>query len=117
MQHGFKSVARQIIEERPGLPADEYARIALQRGLCGSDSTNPVFSLASTLRKEYREGRMPDLRAEKVNGRLCFFPADYSEPNSQLRSGLRVEVELPPDAAAAGRAALRQSIGSASRNT
>ena len=43
---------------------------------------------------------MPELRTEKVNGRLCFFPTDYSEPNSQLRNGLRVEVELPPDAAA-----------------
>ncbi len=101
MKHGFKAVAPEVIRERPGLPPEEYARMALERGLCGSDSKkDPVFSLATTLRKEVREGRMPGIRAEKINGRLCYFPVDHpSEPKTQPGNGLRVEVMLPPDAA------------------
>ncbi len=101
MQHGFKAVVVQLISERPGLPAEEYARMALERGLCGSDAKDPVFSLATTLAKQVRKGRMADqVRRERVNGRFCYFPAHYpSESETQLGNGLRVEVELPPDAA------------------
>ena len=101
MQHGFKAVVVRLISERPGLPAEEYARIALERRLCDSDAKDPVVSLATTLAKEIREGRMADqVRRERVNGRFCYFPAHYPfESDAQLGDGLRVEVELPPDAA------------------
>ena len=39
------------------------------------------------------------IRRERVNGRFCYFPAHYpSETETQLGNGLRVKVELPPDA-------------------
>lgn len=100
MQHGFKGVAPELIRETPGLPAKEYAAIALERELCGSDSKDPLQSLGSTLAKEVREGRMPGIRAEKVGGVLCYFPSDSSsaaEPRST--PDLRIEVRLPGDLA------------------
>ena len=101
MQHGFMAVVVQLINERPGLPAEEYARIALERGLCDSDAKDRVFSLGTTLAKEVREGRMADqIRRERVNGKFCYFPAQHPfESETQVGNGLRVEVEIPPDAA------------------
>jgi hypothetical protein len=74
MRHGFKEVVRDLVHVHPGLSSDEYAQMALDRGLAHSDSANPVFSLQSTLRKEVREGRMPDIVARKVGGKLHYFP-------------------------------------------
>ena len=100
MQRGFKAVAPALIRERPGLPPEEYARMALQRELCGSDSKDRIFSLATTLRKEVREGRMPGIRVEKVNGKLCYFPSNYpSGSDTQPKKDMRIEVLLPPDVA------------------
>ena len=76
MRHGFKSVVRDLVRAHPGLSSDEYAQMALDKGLATSDSRNPVFSLQSTLRKEVRERRMPDVIARKVDGKLHFFPAN-----------------------------------------
>ena len=47
MQRGFKAIVRQLIREKPGLTAIEYARMALQRRLCGSDSNDPEWSLGT----------------------------------------------------------------------
>lgn len=84
-QHGFKKIVVELIKKYPGLTAEEYAKMALDQGLCGSDSKNPVFSLATTLRKEYREGRMPSIRAEKIGGKLRFYPLNYPD-NKQDKS-------------------------------
>jgi hypothetical protein len=47
--------------------------MALDQGLCGSASKDTVFSLATTLMKEVREGRMPGIGA---SGRtMRFYPA------------------------------------------
>ena len=74
MKHGFKSIVRDLVFADPGHTAEEYARMALKKGLARSDSDDPVFSLQTTLRKEVREGRMPEMIAQKVNGRLHYFP-------------------------------------------
>jgi len=100
MQHGFKAVASELIRETPGLPAKEYAAIALERELCGSDSKDPLQSLGSTLAKEFREGRMPGIRVEKVGGVLCYFPNDPSSPAEPWSTpDVRIEVRLPGDVA------------------
>jgi len=100
MQHGFKAVAPELIRETPGLPAKEYAAIALGRELCGSDSKDPLQSLATTLAKEFREGRMPGIRVEKVGGVLCYFPDDSSSvADIQSAQGVRIEVRLAGDVA------------------
>ncbi len=63
---GFKKVVPDLIRANPGLTAKEYAKIALDQGLCGSASQKSeegrVFSLATTLMKEVREGRMPGVK-------------------------------------------------------
>ena len=97
MQRGFKAIVRQLIHEKPGLTAMEYGRMALERGLCGSDSNNPEWSLGTTLAKEYREGRMPGTRAERVDGKLRYFPADHFVPyTTEKNKDPRIEVALPP---------------------
>ena len=98
MQKGFKAIVGELIREKPGLTATEYARMALERGLCRSDSSDPEWSLGTTLAKEYREGRMPGIRAERIDGGLRYFPADH--PLSAERSGdIRVQVSVPGDVA------------------
>lgn len=62
---GSKKVFPDLIKAKPGLTAREYAKMALSQGLCGSASKDPVFSLATTLMKEVREGRMPGIRASE----------------------------------------------------
>ena len=99
-QRGFKAVAPQLIHEKPGLTAEEYARMAINQGLARSNSKEPVWSLLTTLAKEVREGHMHGIRREKVNGKLCYFPVDYQpETKTQPNNGLRIEVSLRPDAA------------------
>jgi hypothetical protein len=75
MKHGFKSIVRDLVFADPGHTAEEYAKMALERGLARSDSGDPVFSLQTTLRKEVREGRMPEITVQKVNGNLHYFPS------------------------------------------
>lgn len=99
MQKGFKKVVVSLIRANPGLTPDEYATMALDHGLCGSDSKNQVFSLATTLRKEVREGRMPEIKAVKVNGRLHLFPIDYDTGQriTLPKKDSAVTLLLPPD--------------------
>ena len=97
MQRGFKAIAPQLIRKRPGLSATDYARIALKSGLSASDSKDPEWSLGTTLAKEYREGRMPGIRAERVNGKLRYFPVDHpSASTTQAKGEMRIEVAVPP---------------------
>jgi hypothetical protein len=83
------------------LAAEEYAAMALQRGLAGSNSKDPVQSLATTLAKEVREGRMPGIRAQSEDGKLRYFRVDYrADTKAQRDNGLRIkEVLLPSDVA------------------
>jgi len=99
MQKGFKKVVAALIRSNPGLTAEEYATIALEQGLCDSDSKNPVFSLSTTLRKQVREGRMPEVKTVKVNGRLHFFPIDYGTDQQVPlhKKDSPVPILLPPD--------------------
>jgi len=101
MQKGFKKAVVPLIRANPGLTPKEYAEMALQRGLCGSDSINAVFSLQTTLMKEVREGRMPEIKVIKVNGKSCYFPVDYdvSQQAALLKKDTAVTIILPPDVA------------------
>ncbi len=99
MQKGFKKVAPGLIRATPGLTAEEYAKMALEQGLCSSDSKDPLFSLSTTLRKEVREGRMRGIEARKVDGRLHFFPTD-SQSKSQTTPPKRdsaISIIIPSD--------------------
>ena len=79
---GSKKIFPALIKANPGLTAKEYARMALDQGLCGSASKDPTFSLATTLMKEVREGRMPGIRA---NGRpMRFYPDNYTS-NEEMK--------------------------------
>lgn len=101
MQKGFKKVAPGLVQARPGLTDKDYAKMALDQGLCRSDSKDRVFSLATTMRKEVREGRMPGIKAVKVNGKLHFFPEDGT-PNGPMPNQDRpITVLLPADVAEA----------------
>lgn len=87
MKKGFShGVAPDLIREKPGMTKDEVAELALRRGLCGSDAkkTDPVFSLGSTLAKEVREGRLPEVRAERVGGVLRYYPASGGPPKTPM---------------------------------
>ena len=75
MKKGFKKIILDLVKENPGLTAKEYAKVALDRGLCASDSKDPVFSLATTLMKEVREDRMLGIMA-KGNRPQRFYPAE-----------------------------------------
>jgi len=99
VQKGFKKVVLPLIRANPGLTAEEYASMALEQGLCDSDSKNPVFSLSTTLRKQVREGRMPEIKAIKVNGRLHFFPVGYGagQQFGLPKKDSTVTILLPPD--------------------
>ncbi len=80
MRKGFShGVAPKLIQEHPGLTARRIAEIALEEDLAASDSKDPVNSLAQTLAKEVREGRLPEVRTERVSGILRLFPADMKE--------------------------------------
>lgn len=99
MQKGFKKVVVSLIRANPGHTPEEYATMALDHGLCGSDSRDQVFSLSTTLRKEVREGRMPEIKAVKVNGKLRYFPADYDTGQRVAlpKKDSAVTILLPPD--------------------
>jgi len=101
MQKGFKKVVVSLVRASPGLTPVEYAERALQSGLCGSDSKDPIFSLSTTLRKEVREGRMPEIKAVKANGKLRYFPVDYdtSQQVTPLKKDSALTILLPPDVA------------------
>jgi hypothetical protein len=75
---GFKKIAPDLIKANPGLTAKEYAKMALDRGLCGSGSIDPVFSLATTLMKEIRERRMPGIRVTTSERPQRFYPDNYA---------------------------------------
>jgi len=94
MPKGFKRVVTVLIRENPGLTSGEYAQIALQRHLCASDSRDPVFSLATTLAKEYREGRMPGIEARKIDGSLRYYPAGHAASGEGVLTKNEVAVSL-----------------------
>ena len=85
MKKGFSHVvAPDLVRQKPGMTAEEVAELALRRGLCSSDAkkTDPKTSLGNTLAKEVREGRLPEIRAERVGGVLCYYPASDGPPRS-----------------------------------
>ena len=92
MKKGFKKVVPDLIARYPGCTAQEYAKMAIDQGLCSSDSQNSLFSLQTTLIKEYREGRMPQIKIVKVDGKTRYFPADNLK--SAMRAYFRLAAQL-----------------------
>jgi hypothetical protein len=90
-----------LIKETPGLGHDDYARIALDRGLCGSVSKDPVFSLGSTLAKDVREDRLTGVKRLRIGGQYRYYPSDYNQGINDRRADavLRFEVTVPDDLA------------------
>ncbi|MBM3118312.1 MAG: hypothetical protein FJ006_01940 [Chloroflexi bacterium] len=92
---GSKKVFPDLIRAKPGRTAREYANMALDQGLCGSASKDPVFSLATTLMKEVREGRMPGVRA---SGRpMRFYPDSHTSKVSPPNFDKPTTILLPTD--------------------
>src|SRR6476660_3479193 len=91
---GFTKAAEELIRKRPGLTSEELARIAIDQGLASSNSKDPVFSLKTTLDKEYRERRIPSV--SKNRGR--YYPAGYQvEPEPAPGPSVAVWVNLPEE--------------------
>jgi hypothetical protein len=77
VQKGFShGVAPNLIRQQPGKTAVDYASQALEQGLADSDAKTPVQSLANTLEKEAREGRLPEVRRVREGGVYRYYPAD-----------------------------------------
>ena len=87
MRHGFTyEVFPALVREDQGHPPEYYANVALVRGLADSDAKNPVHSLASTVRKEAREGRLsPEtgIVLRKVGRSLCCFVVSAASTSSE----------------------------------
>ena len=83
MQKDFNNIIQDLIIRYPGCTAKEYASMAIDQGLCGSDSHNDLFSIQTILMKEYREGRMPQVKIVKVDRKTRYFPVN------NLKSAMR----------------------------
>ena len=83
MKEEFTKVVPDLITRYPGCTAKEYAEMAIDQGLCDSDSQNSFLSLQASLIKEYREGRLPQIKIVKVDRKTRYFPAD------NLKSAMR----------------------------
>ncbi|SRR6266851_384859 len=82
MSRGFTKQVPQLVAQHPGLTANELAVLALQEGY-GSSARDPEYSLAQTLLKEHREGRLPCVESRRVNGKLRFWPASGDTDGSR----------------------------------
>ena len=66
---------RDYIRICPGLTAEEYAQDGYYEGYALSDATDQVFSLASTLMKQVRDGKELHIRRELIGDKYRYFPA------------------------------------------
>jgi len=94
MKNEFTEVVPDLITRYPGFTAKEYAKMAIAQGLCERDSQNSLLSLQATLIKEYREGRMPQIKIVKVDRKTRYFPANNlkSAMRTYFRLAARLEV-------------------------
>jgi len=75
MKKGFMEWLRGgYIQAFPGLTAEEYAADGYEEGYVQSDAKDPVFSLASTLMQQVRDGKEPHIRREQIGGKYRYFP-------------------------------------------
>jgi hypothetical protein len=88
MQNDFNNILQDLIARYPGCTAKEYAKMLIDQGLCDNGSWNTLFSLQTMLIKEYRDGRMPQIKVVKVDRKTRYFPA-YN-----LKSAMRTYFRL-----------------------
>lgn len=91
MSRNFMRTVSDLIRENPGQRPEEYAKAAIDRGY-QSGSKDPIGSLATTLRRGVRDGKMPGITAQKVAGCLHFYPASINIPSS-MKDGERQSKE------------------------
>jgi len=97
MKSGFTDfAATKLIPTEPGQTARHYARVYLELDDKSklSDSRNPEESLANTLDKQVREGRVPGIKRERVGGKYRFFPVVGPQRNTEK---VVVQIELLSD--------------------
>jgi len=74
MKRGFMDYVVTMMPDYPGQTAKWWAKEYLA-GVGGSDAKDPEQSLANTLSKRVRTGKVSGIRREKVRGVHLFFPA------------------------------------------
>jgi hypothetical protein len=74
MKRGFMDYVVTLMPDCPGQTAKWWAKGYLASGR-GSDAKDKVQSLASTLSKQVRTGKVSSIRRERVGGVYCYFPA------------------------------------------
>ena len=107
MRKGFTyTVAPDLVRADPGRRGEEYADMAIRKGLAASDAKDPVQSLASSLAKEVREGRQKQIRREKDGSAIRYYPALSLEVSAEgekqilpARREEAVSLRLEPDTA------------------
>jgi len=88
MQNDFNNMVQDLIAKYPGCTAKEYARMVIDQGFCNNNSYDTLVSLQTTLIKEYRDGRMPQIKIVRVDRKTRYFPAD------NLKSTMRTYFRL-----------------------
>lgn len=99
MQKGFKKAIPDLVKANPGLTAREYAEMALNQHICGSDSKDPVQSLATTMMKEVREGRMPSVKSVKGVGAMRYYPTNNTQKSPVPNFDKPITILIPTDVA------------------
>lgn len=87
---GFTKVAIELIQKHPGKTHDEYAKMALDKDPDLSRAINPIFSLASTLAKQVRDGQLENISRKYIEGKYRYFPKTKDQ-----RSEIPATVSLP----------------------
>jgi len=78
MKKGFMKWLHGYIQDFPGLTAEQYAEDGYGYEYVESDAKGrdkeKVFSLASTLMKQVRDGKEPHIRRERIGKKYHYFP-------------------------------------------
>ena len=93
MKKGFMRWLRDYIQACPGLTAEKYARDGYDEGYALSDAKNQMFSLASTLMKQVRDGKEPHIRRQLIGGKYRYFPV-MGVPTTTSSENIAFQISL-----------------------
>ena len=94
MKKEFTKIVPDLVARYPGCTAKEYAKMAIDQGLCDGDSPNSFLSLQAALIKEYREGRMRQIKIVKVDRKTRYFPTDNLKGAMRAYFRLAAQIEI-----------------------